>query len=69
MVNVFEEFLGRELNVIVESRGLRDDKAAINQLCEAWLVASINFDDTSLITNVMIVSLTQETHFEEGSSE
>ena len=44
MVDVYEEFLGRELNDIFESRGFRDDETAINQLCEAWfkLVARIN---------------------------
>ena len=69
MVDVYEEFLGRELNDIFESWGFRDDETAINQLCEAWLVARINFDGTSSITNVAIVGLTQETHLEEGGSE
>ena len=32
-------------------------------------MARINFDDTSSITNVMIIGLTQETHSEEGISE
>ena len=69
MVDVFEELAGRELNDIVESRGLRDDETAVNQLCEAWLVyvAKITFDKTSSITNVLIFGLTYETHFEEGS--
>ena len=43
LVDVCEELLGRELNDIFESRGLRDDETAINQLCGAWLVARINF--------------------------
>ena len=38
--------------------------------CEEWLVvARINFDDTSSITDVFVVGLAQETHFEEGRSE
>ena len=32
-------------------------------------MAWINSGNTSLITHVFVVSLTQETHFEEGSSE
>jgi hypothetical protein len=57
------------LNDIVESGGFRDDETAINQLCEASLVARINFDKTSSITNIPIVALTYETHFEESSRE
>jgi hypothetical protein len=68
LVDVYEELAGRELNIIVESLGLRNDETAINQLCEAWLVARINFDNTS-ITNFLIAGLTNETHFEEGSRE
>ena len=34
-----------------------------------WLVARIDFDETLSITNIRIVGLTYETHFEEGSSE
>ena len=33
------------------------------------LVARINFDGKSSITNILIVGLTYKTHFEEGSSE
>jgi hypothetical protein len=66
LVNVKKELARRELNDIVKSRGFRDDETAINQLCEAWLVGRINFDS---ITNILIVALTYETHFEEGSSE
>ena len=36
---------------------------------ETWLVVRINFDKTSSITNVPILGLTNETHFEEGGSE
>jgi hypothetical protein len=68
LVDVSDELARRELNDILESRGLRDDETAINQLCEAWLVARINFDNTS-ITNFLIAGLTYETHFEEGSRE
>jgi hypothetical protein len=68
LVDVCEEFLGRELNDISERRGIRDEETAINQLCEVWLVARINFDDTtSSITNVTVMGLTQETHFEKGT--
>ena len=42
---------------------------SINYAREEWLVFRINFDDTSSIANLFIVGLTQETHFEEGSSE
>lgn len=69
MLDVSEELAGRKLNNIIERWGCRDDEAAINQLCKAWLVARINSDDISSITNVPIVGLTYETHFEEGSSE
>ena len=68
LVDVFEELAGRELNFIIESRRLRNDWTAINQLCEAcqWLVVGrIKFDG---ITNFMILGLTQETHFVVGSS-
>jgi hypothetical protein len=60
-----------ELNDIVKSRGFRDDETAINQLqcVEAWLVARIHFDNTTSITNIPIVALTYETHFEKGGSE
>ena len=69
LVDVFDGFAGRVLDFIITRHGLRDDWTAINHLCEAWLVARINFDDTSSITNVMIIGLTQETHSEEGISE
>ena len=69
MVNVGEELAGRELDFIVERRRFGDDEAAISQLCEAWLVARINFDNSSLITDVVIIGLTYETHFGEGSRE
>ena len=69
LVNVGEELAGRELNDIFERRGWRDDETAINQLCETQLVVKINFDETSSITDITIVGLTQETHFEEGSRE
>jgi hypothetical protein len=75
LVNVREELARRELNDIVKSRGFRNDETAINQLQAAaeWLAASrinLNFDKISLITtNILIVALTYETHFEEGSSE
>jgi len=49
LVNVIEELVGRELNYILESRGLRNDETAVHQ--------------------IVIVGLTQETHFEEGSGE
>ena len=35
MVDVLEELAGRELNNIIERRGLRDDETAIGQLYEA----------------------------------
>ena len=69
LVDVCEELAGRELNDIIESGGFRDDWTAISQLCEAWLMTRISFDHTSSITNVLIVALTNETHFEEGSTE
>ena len=70
MVNVGEELAGRELDFIVERRGFGDDETAINQLCrEAWLMARLNFNRTSSITNIPILGLTDETHFEEGCSE
>ena len=69
MVDVSEELAGRELNDIVESRGFRDEETAINQLCEVSLVvARINFEDASSITNLRLL-LTQETHFDEGITE
>jgi hypothetical protein len=40
LVDVREELAGRELNNIIESRGLRDDETAIDQLREAWLVVA-----------------------------
>ena len=68
LVDVFEELTGRELNFIIESWRFGDNWTAINQLYEAWLEDGIKFDGSSSITNFMILGLTQETHFEEGSS-
>ena len=48
LVDVFEELAGRELYFIIKSRGLRNDRTAIRQLCEAWLVASINLTNRLL---------------------
>ena len=82
LVYVTEEFLGRELRQVelrqvehysraVKSRGCRNDCAAINQLCdEASSVTRtwVNRDNISN-TNVFILGLAQEAHFEEGLSE
>ena len=68
LIDVFEELARRELNFIIESRGLRDDWTTVNHLYGARLVARIKFDISS-ITNLMVLLLTQETHFEVGSSE
>ena len=72
LVDVSKELTGRELNFIVERRGLRDEETAISQLWEVWLVVArinfrVKFGDTS-ITNLSFF-LTQVTHFDEGVTE
>jgi hypothetical protein len=65
-LDVLEELAGRELYYIIKSSGFGDDKTAINQLCEPSSVAEIKCGN--IITNMVVVGLSQETHLEEGGS-
>jgi hypothetical protein len=65
-LDVLEELAGRELYYIIKSSGLWDDKTAINQLCEPSSVAGIKCGN--IITYIVIIGLSQETHLEEGGS-